>query len=97
MDTELRSQVTALVEVAVLGDQVESFMRSDIGLYLLGYAHAEAAEAIRALKVADPSNVERVRSLQNEVYRAESIKGWLERAIVAGAKAKIVLEDREGE
>ncbi len=91
----MSTQVEALVEQAVFGEQVDIFMRSRVGQWLLERAFSEADEALQRLKVVQPTDSVAVQQLQNQVWRAESIKGWLEQAVISGLKATEVLDERD--
>ncbi len=88
-------EIEALMEYATLGEQVKSFMQSDVGKFLLARAKQEYDAGIDALKSVKPTDVAGLLIAQNNVRRAESIRGWLEEAIVTGLKALDVLEGRE--
>ena len=91
----MNGDVEVLVDVAVLGKQVQNFFDSDIGKFLLHRAKMEYDGGIKALKQTDPTDTRAIIVAQNAVWRAESIKDWLDEAILAGLKAEVVLEDRE--
>lgn len=73
------------------GLNVENFVHSEIGQYLLGRADQEVATAIAKLKKANPNDAEEIRDLQNQIYRAESINGWLAEAVLNGQHAERTL------
>ena len=93
--TDPVKQIEHLVDNAVLGQQVDSFMRSDIGKYLLEKARTEQAEGYSELLQADFTDCEAVRKAQNKVHRAEDFVNWLNEAIITGLRATEVLESRE--
>lgn len=78
----------ALRNTIDFGFQVEAFMDSEIGKYLIGRAEAEVIEAIEALKTVDPTSPDAIRELQNRVYRGESIQFWLGEAYQSGLNAQ---------
>lgn len=84
-----------LLDIAVLGEQVSQFMKSDIGQYLLDNAAAHEAEGVEELKRAKCTDTEAVWAAQNKVWIAERFRVWLEEAVQAGLKAQMILEDRE--
>ena len=90
--TELNEELLA---AAVLGKEVESFYSSDVGQYLLARAERELAEASLALQTVDPADTTRIAILQAKCWRANSFRGWLEAAIIAGLKAHEILEERD--
>lgn len=79
----------------LVGMNAESFLESDVGRYLLGCASQEAAEAYEKLKNADPEDSKTIRQLQNQIWRAESFKQWLEEIINAGRQADQTLRDQD--
>ena len=89
------SESEILLDVAVLGEQVEQFMNSDIGRYLLQHAMAEEQRGIEELKSLDCNDVIGMRRAQNRAWRGDNFRIWLEEAISAGLKARMILEDRE--
>ena len=84
-----------LVETAIFGMEVQEFLGSNVGKYLVKRAEAEAEEANEKLKRVFPLRWRRIMQLQNEIYRAESIQRWLGDAIVDGASANRIIEDGE--
>ena len=76
----------------MLGEDAKEFLASDVGRYLLGRAEQDAQEAADKLKRISPWRRRRITELQNEIYRAESIKGWVIEMIQAGASAEHALE-----
>lgn len=88
-------QIEVLVDSAVLGEQVDSFVKSDVGQFLLERARVEQAEGYAELKTVSFQDAEGVRAAQNKVWRAESIAQWLNEAIMSGVRAMEVLESRE--
>ena len=93
MDTV--KEIEVLVVVAVLGEQVDNFWRGDIGKYLLAHIQSEINDSIKELSMVDAENAKLVRTAQNKIWRAKALQGWIDQAITAGLKAKLVLEDRE--
>ena len=83
------------VETAILGRMAEEFVASDIGKYLLARAEHEAAEANAALKRVSPWRWRRISQLQAQIWRAESVQGWLTDAITDGQAALKTIEHGE--
>lgn len=88
-------QIDSLVDVAVLGKQVEIFRDSRVGKFVSERINHEIEAAVQELKIVDPTFATRVQSIQNRIKVAESIGGWLDQAIMAGLEATKILEDRE--
>lgn len=93
--SEFIQQTEALVDQAVLGKQVEAFMKTDIGKYLDARMESEYLDAVEALTDADPEDAKAVRAAQNKIWCVRSLRMWLESAIISGLKAQQILEDRE--
>lgn len=76
-----------IVQRATFGAQVEQFLSSDIGTYLIERADEQAEAALKELVAADPAQPEIIRSIQNRIKVADSIIGWLREAIQMGEQA----------
>lgn len=61
---------------------------------MLAKARDEAAMAMVALVIVDPSKVEEVRKLQNEVRRFDDLVRWTRKIIVDGRDAESEIESR---
>jgi hypothetical protein len=83
-----------LWEKAIFGKQVDDFLSSDIGKYLLHRAEKEYFEAILALRDCGPENL---LKYQSDMKRAESIRAWLADAIDKGLRAHKLLEEENDE
>jgi hypothetical protein len=83
------------VKSAVLGRQVEDFLESDIGKYLVGRAESEAWEALEELKRVSWWRGRRIQYLQNRVYVTERVQEWLGNAISEGIQALNIMEEVE--
>jgi len=70
-----------------LGFQVEAFLQSDVGRYLVQRADEEIEEAVEELKRVSPEHTAVIRALQGKIHVAESIQFWLAEAIQEGANA----------
>jgi len=89
------TETEILLDVAVLGERVDQFLKSDIGRYLLEQAEAEEQMGLLILRTVDCNSEHAVRMAQNRVWRGENMKAWLKDAVSAGLKARMILEDRE--
>lgn len=80
------------VAIAVFGKQVEDFLQSEIGDYLLKYAVQEEQEGIEALiGVKEGADADAARS---RIWRARSFQAWLGHAVEAGLQAiQLMKED----
>lgn len=86
-------QAEALWAEAVLGRDAQDFLTSDVGRYIVGRAQIEKAAALEALARVSPWRRNRIRQLQNEVWRAESVAAWIAELVTNGQQAEAVLED----
>jgi hypothetical protein len=82
---------------AVLGRDAVEFLASDVGRYLIGRCDMEEREAMQSLATVSVWRRNRIRQLQNEVWRAQSVKAWLVEIITAGRQAEAILEERDSE
>lgn len=76
-----------LLAEAILGKDVEDFLNSDIGKYLIGCAEQEAVEAMNELKTVSTWRKRKILDLQNRIWRAESFQKWLGELIISGRQA----------
>lgn len=90
--SEERRQVTNKID---FGFEVEAFIGSRVGQYLISRAEGEITDALEALKEVDPTNAEEVRKLQTTIKRAESIQYWMAEAIQEGVNAQKMLTESE--
>jgi hypothetical protein len=84
-----------LYSEAMIGQDAEEFLTSDVGKFLIGCADQEIQEAMDQLKKCHPWRHRRIRELQNKIWRAESVQGWLAELITRGRQAMQQLEERE--
>lgn len=85
-------------EDAMLGEQVEAFLRSGMGKYLLERAYEQEKRAVQGLKVVDPFNPAKIIELQAESRNATQAILWLIQQYQAGTQAmkNLDLEEKEG-
>lgn len=83
-----------LIRRAVFGKEVEQFLNSSVGRYMISRAHSEVSEAFELLKKCDPKDGKTVQHLQNQVWKAESINQWLSDAVTDGLAAINIIDDR---
>lgn len=84
------------VRVAVFGERVQEFLRSEIGAFLLRKAEADLANQIDELKRANVGNSNHIIRLQVRIELLEKFEGWLGDAVQEGLTA-IAIIDGEGE
>jgi hypothetical protein len=75
------------VRVAVFGEQVNQFMASDIGQYLLQCAQMDTESAAREMLDVDVTDMARVMAIKVKLMVAAKIESWLEEAIIKGHQA----------
>jgi len=84
-----------LMAEAILGEDAEKFLKSDIGEYLTGRIEQDIEDAKAGLVDVDPMDSVAVMKLQNDIKRAESIKQYLSEIVVAGRNAYELLHGNE--
>lgn len=90
-----QQEVRELYAKVDFGIEVENFLGSKVGTYLIRYAEQERDEAVRLLKEADPFDANAIRKLQDTIKRAESIQYWMAYAIQDGLNAEKMLKDQD--
>lgn len=81
-----------VVEAAVFGKEVEFFLTSNIGTYLLQCAMDEKEAAVDDLMKLSASDTEAVRQIQLKIAVCQKITKWLADAVNAGIQATEYLE-----
>jgi hypothetical protein len=84
-----------LLAEAMLGKDAEEFLTSDIGRYLLGRCEHEIEEAQDLLSTVAPWRRNRIKQLQNEIWRAKSVRVWLAELVSNGQRAEQLLDSQE--
>jgi hypothetical protein len=83
------------VRAAVFGVQVQQFLDSEIGVYLIERADNQAETALKELVIADPTQPEVIRAIQNRIKVADSIVSWIREAIEMGDQATESLREMQ--
>lgn len=83
------------VRWAQFGKQVEMWLDTDIGRYLVSRAENDVNEAIEKLKIVDALDSKAVMAAQNRVVIAEKVLGWLGDAIREGHSSLESLKEEE--
>jgi hypothetical protein len=78
-----------------IAEQALAFLQSPVGKHLVARAESEERAALEALANVDPHDPVTIKRLQNEVYRANSIVGWLQEVIAEGLAAQTYMGERE--
>lgn len=84
-----------LVESAVFGREVENFLNTAIGKYLVERAENQAEAANEQLKRVYSWRSRKIQELQNKIWVAESFQQWLADAIMDGHQALNILEGND--
>lgn len=84
-----------IVRVAVFGQQVQDFLDSDIGKYLVGQAEEEYEEAVTKLMNTSPWRRRRIQELQNQALTSANFQRWLAKAIENGLQALQIIDEGE--
>ena len=80
------------VRTAVFGKQMEEFLLTEIGDYLLKRAAEQYQAGVEELKKASPYSPIDVQTAQNKIRVTESILNFIEEAIKAGGQSTQILE-----
>lgn len=86
-----------MLQQAAFGRQVELFLQSDIGDFLLKRSEEEIAEAVLKLKTVNPWRRRKIQELQNAIKIAEKFQFWLADAIAAGNQAHELLMEEQAD
>jgi hypothetical protein len=86
-----------LMAEAILGRDAEEFCSSELGRFILGRCDQEIAEAQDKLSRVSSWRRRRIQELQNDIWRARNMKGWLVELIQNGRQAEAALEEAERE
>ena len=87
-------QANPTLAVAVLGKEVELFLDSDIGKYLVQCAEDDIDTVMSAFSKVNPQDAPAIMALQVKLGAAIRIKGWLGDAINSGKQAVMNMETR---
>lgn len=84
-----------LMAEAVLGRDAQAFLKGDLWRYIEGRAEQEVQEAQEALATVSPWRRNRIRQLQNVIWRARTVQAWLHELVTAGDAAEALLSETE--
>lgn len=84
-------------EVARFGVEVERFIHSDIGKYLIDRAEMDRDRAIKEMKTVDVADTAAVRRIQNDLNIPDRVMAWLSDAVQSGYAAHEALRASEEE
>ena len=84
-----------VVKSAVLGQQVEDFLETDIGNYLMERAKEEENRCLDALSNVATWRHRRIRELQGRIWMARGFQNWLVEAYNEGLQSLRVIEGED--
>lgn len=82
-----------LIAEAILGRDAEDFWKTELGRYILGRLKQEREVAVDALIAVQPMDERKIRELQNELWRIDTVKGWFSELIMSGKQAEVALNE----
>ena len=74
--------------MARFGIEVEAFLESEIGKFIVEMAENKKRVAIEELKSIDVTNVSELTRIKNDIAIPDMVVGWLKEAIQAGGLAE---------
>ena len=77
----------ALAAEALLGDEAQRFMKSDLGRLVLGLARQEVDRAIDDLLLADAADVKAIRDIQLRAQLGAKFEEWLKNIVADGEQS----------
>jgi len=81
MDDEFSEE---MFQVAKFGLEARNFFESDLGQYLVNKATSEAEAAVRAFRMADPTDAKEMMKTQNAINIPHKIIDWIRETIKEG-------------
>lgn len=81
-----------LWEKAIFGKQVDEFLSSQIGQFLIKKAQNDWQIAVQCLRECESKDL---LKFQSDMKRAESIQGWLIEAVEEGLRALNLIQENE--
>lgn len=83
-----RREEAAILRDVAFGFDVQAFLRSDIGRYLVARGESERLDALEALASVDPENSKAIRDLQFQIAVVDRWQYWLGEAVTTGETAQ---------
>jgi len=84
-----------IAQTIAFGAEVEAFLNSSIGKYLVERAEGQRESAIEEFKRINPALTSEVVEIHHKLMVAEAIQHWLADAILAGHEAARQLEEMQ--
>jgi len=79
----------------LLGDDADSFFKSDLGQYVVAKAQQVCDDALVGLRIVDPEDTKKIRELQNQISIAEGTLGWLQEMLITGRQTLETLQENQ--
>jgi len=89
------SDADVLKAEAILGKDAEEYISSELGRYIIERVDQDKSEAILKLSTTSVWRKNRLRELQNEIWRCDTFKTWLAETVTRGRQALDLLEQRD--
>ena len=83
----MNDKVPELIATSEIGDEAKKFLTGNLGKVLIGFARQDSEEALKLLADVDPTDIERIRALQNKVRFGHLFEEWLNDLVVEGDNA----------
>lgn len=94
---EFTAEEEMMLAEAMLGQETEEWLQTDLARYMLGRAEQEEREAMDALAKCGAWRRRRIAELQTRIWRARSFRAWLGELVVTGRQALQSLDDARRE
>ena len=91
----MTTETTDIFNAIDFGIEVESFLNSKVGQYLIKRADADIADALEKMKEINPGDERAIRGLQTDIKRAESVQYWMAEAIQEGLNAEKLIKESD--
>lgn len=75
------------VQLAIFGEQVDQFLKGEIGQYVESCAQEELESAAQEFATTSLYDTTKLADLQLKIRTANTVIGWLKQAIIAGKQA----------
>lgn len=92
---EYAEQIRFLIAEFDIGSQARQFLSGDLGKLIAGRSEIEVRAATAELRTVDPTDVKKIRELQNKADQAERALKWLVEAVVRADQAELAVAQME--
>jgi hypothetical protein len=75
-----------------MGEDAETFLRTDLGRYIIGRSQQDISDNVEKLIAADPDNMLAIQGIQNKIKLARMLPQYLSELII---EKNQILESRE--